>query len=496
VVNGLGVSSCPANIHRRGIVVGLLMLATTAPLLLASCGESDENPSGAAAPVTGSAGPIAPLSSTGRWLTDATGRVVLLHGTNEVAKSAPYYPAAFGFGDDDAAFLAQEGFNSVRLGVLFTGLMPTPGQVDDTYIDHLAESVDVLARHGLFVLLDFHQDGYGAVFRDDGFPEWMTITDGLPNPPSSVFPTYYITNPALQRAFEHFWADSPGPNDIGLQEYYVQGLTRIVQRFAGNPYVIGYELLNEPWPGANWSPCYAPSGCVAFEQELLVPFYERATTAVHRIAPQQLVFVEPFVLFNFGNAPTSLPGTGNTLAVHSYATTPVGEEGVVAHATEAAERDQSAVLVTEFGATTDPVVLTRLTGEMDEHLLPWLEWAYTGTLIADQMQPAGPDNVPSVEALAALVRPYPVAVAGTPTAIAFDPTTRRFDFAYTTQHPAGGSYASDLLTVVSLPPRQYPSGYVATASGASITSAPRAPTLTLHTDPGAPMVAVVVTPAS
>ncbi len=38
----------------------------------------------------GSSGPIATLSSEGRWLTDAAGRVVVLHGVNEVAKSAPY----------------------------------------------------------------------------------------------------------------------------------------------------------------------------------------------------------------------------------------------------------------------------------------------------------------------------------------------------------------------------------------------------------------------
>ena len=53
---------------------------------------------------------MAPLEPSGRWLTDTLGRVVILHGFNYVAKSPPFYPAAFGFGDDDAAFLAAEGF--------------------------------------------------------------------------------------------------------------------------------------------------------------------------------------------------------------------------------------------------------------------------------------------------------------------------------------------------------------------------------------------------
>ena len=39
-----------------------------------------------------------PLSHSGRWITDAQGRVVVLHGTNMVYKLAPYYPSAIRFG--------------------------------------------------------------------------------------------------------------------------------------------------------------------------------------------------------------------------------------------------------------------------------------------------------------------------------------------------------------------------------------------------------------
>jgi hypothetical protein len=92
---------------------------------IAACSETSDSAA------TGADGAVPPLSSTGRWFTDAHGRVVLLHGFNEVAKSPPFYPAAFGFGDDDAAFLASEGFNALRLGVDFRGLMPEPGAIDD-----------------------------------------------------------------------------------------------------------------------------------------------------------------------------------------------------------------------------------------------------------------------------------------------------------------------------------------------------------------------------
>src|SRR3954452_23919148 len=76
-----------------------------------------------------------PLSHQGRWITDARGRVVTLHGVNEVTKKAPFHPAGDGFGRDDARFLSENGFNLVRVGVEFQGLMPEPGRIDWGYVN-------------------------------------------------------------------------------------------------------------------------------------------------------------------------------------------------------------------------------------------------------------------------------------------------------------------------------------------------------------------------
>ncbi len=127
-------------------------------------------------PPSGPALPVAPVGHQGRWLIDADGRVLLVHGVNMVEKSAPYYPAAAGFSDADAVWLAQNGFRVVRVGVLATGLMPTPGVVDTAYIQQIASTVDDLASHFIFSLIDFHQDGWGPVVGSDGFPAWMTLT--------------------------------------------------------------------------------------------------------------------------------------------------------------------------------------------------------------------------------------------------------------------------------------------------------------------------------
>lgn len=371
--------------------------------------------------------------------------------------------------------------------------MPEPGLIDDAYIEHLAETVDAFTSRSLFVILDFHQDGFSPMFNGNGLPDWMAISDGLPNPPDAVFPLYYIQNPAMQRAFESFWGNREGPNGIGLHDYFIQGLERVVERFADNDWVIGSELINEPWPGSVWQPCVEMGvGCPDLEQTLLVPFYTTATAAARRIAPHQLVFLEPFVLFNFGQAPTTIPGDipGTALSFHSYALDVGGEERVLAYGVAAAERDQIAAVVTEFGATIDPVILHRITTQMDAQLLSWLDWAYNESIIADASEPAGPDNLRSEAAFAALVRPYPVALAGTPTAMSFDSTTKEFELRYTTSRPDGGTYPDALLSVVSVPPRQYPNGYSVAVVGATLTSAADASLLTLRTDSGAAEVSL------
>src|SRR5436189_196663 len=170
---------------------------------------------GCAMPAAAAAAPAAPLTHAGRWITDAHGRVVILHGTNMVYKLAPYYPAAAGFDAKDAAFLRSIDFNAVRVGVIWTAVEPQPGVYDDAYLQQIEQTVALLARKGIVSLLDFHQDMYNEKYQGEGFPDWAVQDDGLPNEPKAGFPDNYFVNPALQRAFDNFGANthltSPGP---------------------------------------------------------------------------------------------------------------------------------------------------------------------------------------------------------------------------------------------------------------------------------------------
>ncbi len=451
-------------------------------LLAGGCGTTSSSPA-----VPPQDGAVPPLAAAGRWLVDAEGRVVLLHGMNEVAKQAPFSPDAFGFGEDDVAFLGREGFTALRLGVDMRGMMPEPGRIDPGYMERLATTVESCRRHGLFVLLDFHQDGFAPKYRGNGFPDWMGLDDGLPNPPAD-FPLYYVLNPAMQRAFEHFWADDPIPGGDGRggASYVLQAMEAVLGRFGADTMVLGAEIINEPWPGADWQDCAydRANGCPGVEQSKLMPFYRRGLEISRRTAPDRLLFVEPFVLFNFGQAPTTIPGPdpGFGLSFHSYALEVAGEEAVVRFGREAAERDGAPALVTEFGATADLVLVERLLDQFDGQLLPWMWWAYGERIVADRDEPLTEESITNPDLLRSLLRPHAQVTAGVPTRISFDHGSRVFEYEYSTVRAGGGGFREGADTVVLASPRVYPNGYSVEVEGATVVSEPCASRLRLRTD--------------
>lgn len=425
------------------------------------------------------------VARDGRWFVDHTGRVLDFRGVNFVQKFPPVAPGAVGFDDDDAAFLAREGFNLVRLGVVFGAVMPQPGVIDRGYVDAIAHTTRVLARHHVYVLLDFHQDGYGPLVHGNGFPEWATLTDGLPNPDVG-FPTYYIANPALQRAFDNFWENAPGPDGVPLQQHYATALQSIARAVRHERYVVGYDLMNEPWPGTEWGTCL--TGCPDVERARLLPFERRMTDAIRTVDRAHLVFSEPFTLFNFGLAPTVVPSatTPNAaLSFHVYAATPVDEPAVVTRALDAARASNAPPMATEFGATNDPATITRIASTIEAGLIPWAFWAYDENLVVDKRQPPAGANVRTA-VLDALARPYAIATAGTPTTWSYDAATGALRYTYT---PAtNGRGTTELL----LGRRAYPFGYEVTVTGGRAVSERNATRLTVVADRDATGVTVLV----
>ncbi len=461
---------------------------------------------------------------------------MILHGVNMVNKKPPYSPAATGFGDDDAAFLQRNGFDAVRLGLIYKGVEPNPGAYDDGYLDQIAQTEADLARHGVFSQLDFHQDLYNERFQGEGWPDWAVQDDGLPNPQLG-FPTNYFGNPALIRAFDHFWANDPGPGGIGLQDRYAATWGHVAARFASATHTLGFDVMNEPWPGTPWATCLVQAGCPGFDTGKMEPFYRRVIAQIRSVEPQKLIWYEPNVLFNFG-ADSSVTGFGDKaggFTFHIYCTPGLGvapynlqgcaaqDDHVFQNADKHAQATGDALMLSEFGATDDLSTISQDVRQADQHMVSWEYWHYcecldptttgsgTQAIVIDPNRPPTGDNVKQAK-LDVLSEPYPQLVAGTPESYGFDPASGRFQLSYSTKGPTGRNFArrrkkrakhkrspgarKSRQTQIFLGHEHYPAGYRVSVDGGGIASKPGASLLKVMACPRRRSVTVTVSPPS
>ncbi len=463
--------------------------------------------------------PAARPRPVGRWLVDGSGRVRIDHGVNMVYKRAPYVPAATGFGDDDAAFLARNGFTSVRLGLIWKAVEPRPGKYDDTYLSRVRATVNVLHEHGIVALLDFHQDLFNERYQGEGAPDWAVQDDGLPAQPQAGFPGNYFGMPALWRAFDHFWANDPGPGGVGLQDRYAAAWKHVAGYFRGTPGVLGIDVFNEPFPGSQWSTCLNTVGCPSYDAQLTA-FTQKVIDAVRSVDKLTPVFYEPQLFFNDG-VPTYVSPHGTRLgfSFHDYCGPSAVADSytgcketldtmVFDNAEKQAAAHRVTPLLTEFGATTDQATLTGVTDLAMHYRTGFMYWAYCGcndptttgpgdkqALVFDPSKPPTGSNVDQAK-LAALVVPHPLLVAGTPASYAYDRDNHVFKLHWTTSKVDSipGRFGAGSRTLVSVPRLDYPAGYRVQVNGAKVLSSAGAGTLVLAQRPGATSVTVKVTP--
>ena len=239
---------------------------------------------------------VGPIRLVGRELVDATGRVVIIHGTNSVQKSEPYLSALEDgwLGPADLERFRVDGFNGVRLGVWAAALMPEPGVIDTDYLDRVAEVVDVLEAHHLWVLLDFHQDVFW------GMPDWATTPAAAAlssRPPAELAGIGWAAAygaPRSLRQWEDWWDDVPTTDGRGVREAFGDGVAAVADRFADEPTVIGIDLLNEPFAGDEFLSCVLAS-CAARYAQVTQAFTE-LTARARAVAPDLPVWWEPFVI--------------------------------------------------------------------------------------------------------------------------------------------------------------------------------------------------------
>ena len=412
------------------------------------------------------------LHADGQWIKDQQGRVVILRGVNAGgdSKIPPFIPFT---SETSAEQIKSWGMNLVRYVTVWEGIEPMEDVYDTAYLDDMAQRINWLTLRGIYVFIDMHQDLFAREFCGDGAPQWAATGDPsqLSVPYPSCGQNWFLNypSPPVSQSFTKFWTDT------ALQSHFINAFKLIAKKFRDNNMVIGYEIFNEPWNGV-----FTPS---TFEQVYLTPFYKKVINAIRSEDPGAVIFFEPYVLAA-GIPQSSLPGLGASNIVYAphYYVPGALTGGVSDPASAISGIDQDLTLVQqkavelgspallgEFGAypvtTTNGLSLIQgYYNMLDKHLMGGTIWDYAveDTWNNEGMSLVNPDmsERPYVNAV---VRPYPMAIAGIPTSISFSPATGEFSLEF------DGTRIT-APTIIYIPPRVYPNGISVQASGGIYTT--------------------------
>ncbi|HDH97483.1 MAG TPA: hypothetical protein ENF73_07135, partial [Proteobacteria bacterium] len=395
----------------------------------------------------------------GRWFRDEKGRVVLLRGAQIIEQRYPYLSW---HEPEDFDRLLEWGFFVIRLGTVWAAVEPERGIYDDDYLAALAERIEWCRERGIYVILDMHQDEYAEKYGGDGAPEWACLDDGIPH--EIVYPWFLnYFSPAVMRAFDNFWR-----NKDGVQDAFIAMWQHVVEYFKDEPAVIGYDLLNEPFFGTSMPAYCHPYG---FDYQYLQPFYERLIAAIREVDSKRICFFEPNILKG-GGLPSFIGRMGfdniafaphyyepSTSLFSYYDLNRARIEENMRLLEEECERMGVAWWMGEFGmfnadTTNGEQYMRDVLDVLDAHFASWNYWEYDR---GGGMHLLNPDYT-ETKWVDMLVRPYPVATAGVPLSLSFDPDTKLFTYTYREDANAEGP------TVLFVPMRHYPEGFLVECS--------------------------------
>jgi endoglycosylceramidase len=435
------------------------------------------------------------LHADGVALKDSLGRVVVLRGVDAGGRSkfAPYVPFDYPAGGYDAALAAyldraaSWGIDALRVPFTWAAVEPVQGTDDEAYLAQYDAFLDAAWARGMYTVVDFHQDVYAEIFCGDGFPAW-TVPGPTPAPQHDCpnWSSEYFSDPPVLAAFDAFWASGSA-----VQPLYAALWDRMAKRYADKPGVIGFELFNEPgWGSADID---------TFEATTLTDFFSTMVARLQKTAPSTLVFFDATGA-DGASVMTSLnrpAGQGIVFAPHYYQDGALsGAGGEPSEVRLALQRWANLgrmwtvpVFLGEFGiSNTAPGTAAYMTAHfdaLDAIGMSGTQWEYSVSKDlwnSEDLSLVAADGTENPMA-AAIIRPFPRAVAGDGIAFAYDATTRGLTLSYT---PASG------VTEVSMPARAYPKGYDVEVKG-GCADATHAGKLLVQADAGATTVSVTVT---
>ena len=390
------------------------------------------------------------LHSDRQYIRDSLDRVVILRGVN--ARVEGVFDVTFDDGrlplEDVPVFTAEDaqqmralGFNVLRLPINWSGIEPEQGVYDQAYLDRVDEVVQLCAAVGIWVILDYHQDAYSKEIGEDGAPLWAIQpppTELLGGPLGDSLEMRRFSAQVLA-AFAGFFDDSDEDTaDEWLQPAFADMAAQVATRFADEPWVLGYELYNEP---------------VAADT-FVWAFHERVVPAIREVDDQHMVLFEPSVTRNvIETAP--IPSSAffdeqGVYAPHIY-TFSFGDNAAALNnlsiddlrpnlesAVAEAGGWQSPLFVGEWGISPEApnaASYVQWTYDLlDEHLLHSTVWLWKensqdswGLFDWDEENEGW---VERPEVFAGHARPYVPAIAGEPISVRFDADAQRLELRY------------------------------------------------------------------
>jgi endoglycosylceramidase len=269
---------------------------------------------------------------------DNEGRTLVLHGVNVVYKLPPFIPITDTFdplwslSQEDMVYLKQFGFNLVRLGVTWESVERSEGQYDMDHLEKMEKIINMLGENGISVILDAHQDMFTRLFCGEGVPpfyarklfyektcddtylsimyktfgaclplstfKWRYDDEGLPFIDDCKHFLKFHQSPELTTIYNSFYN-----NEGGVQDKFIDFWKVMVTQFKDNPYIIGYDLWNEPWPGNLWSDLYGLWPGWATDNQIM-PFYKKVDKVLRELKDD---FINMFEIAPF---PDTIPFFG------------------------------------------------------------------------------------------------------------------------------------------------------------------------------------------
>jgi endoglucanase len=151
-------------------------------------------------------------------------------------------------GEDDIRFIKSVGFNTIRIPLHWDLFMTADGAIEGPGWALLDRVIGWARAAGLYVIVDLHAapGGQTGINHDDG-PGYPLM--------------FYV----------------PRDRDLTVKLWQV-----IAKRYAGDPTILGYDLLNEP---------IAPYHDIATLNPRLEPFYKRMTEAIRAVDPGRVAIL-------------------------------------------------------------------------------------------------------------------------------------------------------------------------------------------------------------